>query len=203
MSNTIRQTRLFALAGVITFAAAAAAAQAAPASTAPTPHTVTCGDGTTDNSAVKSPCSGHGGVKKNAQPKPAHVPLTAAASAAAAAPPTKIMTPTKVYDPAAGGVGNTAVEKEGQMNKAAGGIGNTTVQKEGQMNKTAGGVGTTEVVKMNSAAAGGVGQTQVIKGDASVKCKDGTYSAKAAHAKDQCVNHGGVSMTGGTKTTPP
>jgi hypothetical protein len=207
MSITIRQPRLFVVAGVITFAAASAAGQAAPpapVSTRPTPHTVTCGDGTTDNSGVKSPCSGHGGVKKNAQPKPANVPTTAAASAAVSGTGTKITsprdpaTPTKILTPEAGGIGNTAVMKEGQVNKAAGGVGNTAVEKEGQMNKAAGGVGTTEVVKM---APGGVGTTQVIKGETAVKCKDGTYS-KAEHAKDRCVANGGVASPGASKPTP-
>jgi hypothetical protein len=117
----------------------------------------------------------------------------------------------------AGGIGNTAVEKEGQMTKSAGGVGNTAVMKEGQMNKAAGGVGNTEVAKVAPAAggvgntevikgnspapAGGIGATQVIKGETAVKCKDGTYS-KAEHAKDRCAANGGVAVPGASKPTP-
>ena len=181
--------RQLVAAGAIIFAAAAAAAQAAP------PRTVTCGDGTTDNSNAKSPCGTHGGVKKNAKPKPAHVPSTAAASAAAATPATKIMSPrdpaspTKIMTPATGGIGQTTemkMDKAAQTN-AAGGVGNTSVEKEGQMSKTPG---------------GGIGQTQVIKGETTVKCKDGSYS-KAEHAKDRCAANGGVAVPGAAKPTPP
>jgi len=195
MLLSMQSAKPLIVAGVITFAAAAAAAQAAPPTATPVPHTVTCGDGTTDNSNAKSPCGTHGGVKKNAKPKAAHVPSTAAASAAAATPATKIMSPrdpaspTKIMTPAAGGIGQTTemkMDKAAQTN-AAGGVGNTAVEKEGQMSKT---------------PAGGIGQTQVIKGETAVKCKDGSYS-KAEHAKDRCAANGGVAVPGAAKPTPP
>ncbi len=142
------------------------------------------------------------------KPKPKPAPPPAPGSSTALNGGTKIessprdpASPQKISTAASGGIGNTAVHKEGQL----GGTGNTAVEKEGQMNKAAGGVGNTAVMKEGQMGhgSGGIGQTTESKAFKSTgRCKDGTYST-TKDVTTQCSSHGGVSKIYSTGATPP